>query len=89
MKEKTEFLFKVLVIGDLGTGKTSIIKRYVHQFFSIHYRATVSLVICLVFCMVINTAVDIYNLRYIVHLFITSLRAFKCYLLLIVVFDMH
>ena len=42
MKEKTEFLFKVLVIGDLGTGKTSIIKRYVHQFFSIHYRATVS-----------------------------------------------
>ena len=42
MKEKKEFLFKVLVIGDLGTGKTSIIKRYVHQFFSIHYRATVS-----------------------------------------------
>ncbi|CAB3997991.1 ras-related Rab-38-like [Paramuricea clavata] len=41
MKEKTEFLFKVLVIGDLGTGKTSIIKRYVHQFFSIHYRATI------------------------------------------------
>ncbi|XP_046854424.1 ras-related protein Rab-32-like [Xenia sp. Carnegie-2017] len=40
-KEKTEFLFKVLVIGDLGTGKTSIIKRYVHQFFSIHYRATI------------------------------------------------
>ncbi|CAB3997992.1 ras-related Rab-38-like [Paramuricea clavata] len=41
MKEKTELLFKVLVIGDLGTGKTSIIKRYVRQFFSIHYRATV------------------------------------------------
>lgn len=39
--EKREFLFKVLVIGDLGTGKTSIIKRYVHQFFSIHYRATI------------------------------------------------
>lgn len=39
--EKREYLFKVLVIGDLGTGKTSIIKRYVHQFFSIHYRATI------------------------------------------------
>ena len=39
---KQEHLYKVLVIGDLGTGKTSIIKRYVHQFFSPHYRATVS-----------------------------------------------
>ena len=40
--EKKEYLFKVLVIGDLGVGKTSIIKRYVHQFFSVHYRATIS-----------------------------------------------
>lgn len=39
--ERKEFLFKVLVIGDLGVGKTSIIKRYVHQFFSVHYRATI------------------------------------------------
>ena len=39
---KKEHLYKILVIGDLGTGKTSIIKRYVHQFFSPHYRATVS-----------------------------------------------
>lgn len=36
-----DHLYKVLVIGDLGTGKTSIIKRYVHQFFSQHYRATI------------------------------------------------
>lgn len=36
-----EFLFKILVIGELGTGKTSFIKRYVHQFFSDHYRATI------------------------------------------------
>uniref|UniRef100_A0A8C6WF52 Ras-related protein Rab n=1 Tax=Neogobius melanostomus TaxID=47308 RepID=A0A8C6WF52_9GOBI len=33
--------FKVLVIGDLGVGKTSIIKRYVHQVFSQRYRATI------------------------------------------------
>nr|ABD65443.1 Rab32 [Suberites domuncula] len=38
---KQEHLYKILVIGDLGTGKTSIIKRYVHQFFSPHYRATI------------------------------------------------
>lgn len=31
----------MLVIGDLGVGKTSIIKRYVHQIFSQHYRATI------------------------------------------------
>ncbi|XP_065843943.1 ras-related protein Rab-38-like [Oscarella lobularis] len=39
--DKREHLYKVLVIGDLGVGKTSIIKRYVHQFFSPHYRATI------------------------------------------------
>lgn len=39
--EKNEHLFKILVIGELGTGKTSIIKRYVHNFFSQHYRATI------------------------------------------------
>ena len=38
---KKEVLYKILVIGDLGAGKTSIIKRYVHQFFSTHYRATI------------------------------------------------
>ncbi|KAG9484098.1 hypothetical protein GDO78_009810 [Eleutherodactylus coqui] len=40
-EERREHLFKVLVIGELGVGKTSIIKRYVHQLFSQHYRATI------------------------------------------------
>lgn len=30
-----------LIPGELGTGKTSFIKRYVHQFFSQNYRATI------------------------------------------------
>ena len=38
---KCEVLYKILVIGELGTGKTSLIKRYVHQFFSTNYRATI------------------------------------------------
>ncbi|XP_018604075.1 ras-related protein Rab-38 [Scleropages formosus] len=40
-KIQKEHLYKVLVIGDLGVGKTSIIKRYVHQNFSPNYRATI------------------------------------------------
>lgn len=38
---QTEFLFKILVIGDASTGKTSFIKRYVHQYFSNSYKATI------------------------------------------------
>ncbi|KAK3522562.1 hypothetical protein QTP86_023279 [Hemibagrus guttatus] len=41
VSECKEYLFKVLVIGELGVGKTSVIKRYVHQLFSQHYRATI------------------------------------------------
>ncbi|RWS04665.1 ras-related protein Rab-32-like protein [Dinothrombium tinctorium] len=36
-----EYLFKILVIGELASGKTSFIRRYVHQLFSTHYRATI------------------------------------------------
>ena len=39
--QKNEVLYKILVIGELGTGKTSFIKRYIHQYFSQHYRATI------------------------------------------------
>lgn len=38
---RQEHLYKVLVIGDLGVGKTSIIRRYVHQTYSSNYRATI------------------------------------------------
>ncbi|XP_004628615.1 ras-related protein Rab-32 [Octodon degus] len=38
--EIREHLFKVLVVGELGVGKTSIVRRYVQKLFSQHYRAT-------------------------------------------------
>ncbi|KAG0307932.1 rab32, member RAS oncoprotein [Dissophora globulifera] len=36
-----EYLYKILVIGDVSTGKTSIIKRYVHNIFSMNYKSTI------------------------------------------------
>lgn len=36
-----EHLFKILIIGDIGTGKTAFIKRYVHGIFSPHYKSTI------------------------------------------------
>ncbi|KAK9701727.1 Ras family [Popillia japonica] len=38
---KRELLFKVLVIGDFGVGKTSIIKRYAEGTFSTKYKITI------------------------------------------------
>ena len=40
--EKREYLYKILVIGDNAVGKSSIVKRYVHNFFTDRYKATVS-----------------------------------------------
>lgn len=40
-RSNREHLFKVLVIGETSTGKTSFIKRYVHNFFSRAYKATI------------------------------------------------
>ena len=39
--EMREYLFKIIIVGDLSTGKTSIIKRYVHDIFSMRCKATV------------------------------------------------
>lgn len=40
-RQSSEHLLKVLVVGEASTGKTSFIKRYVHQFFSRAYKATI------------------------------------------------
>lgn len=39
--EEIEYLYKILVVGDLGCGKTAIIHRYVNNQFSTKYRATI------------------------------------------------
>ncbi|XP_053210009.1 ras-related protein Rab-32-like [Panonychus citri] len=36
-----EYLFKILVIGEIASGKTSFVKRYVHKLFSTNYRSTI------------------------------------------------
>ncbi|XP_018412865.1 PREDICTED: ras-related protein Rab-32 isoform X2 [Nanorana parkeri] len=38
-----DHLFKVLVLGETGVGKTCIIRRYAQQLFTEHYRATIGM----------------------------------------------
>lgn len=40
-EDRNELLYKVLVVGDMGVGKTSLIKRYVHNIFTPNYKATI------------------------------------------------
>lgn len=37
----TKIEYKVMVMGDIGTGKSSLLKKIVHDIFSIHYKSTI------------------------------------------------
>ena len=39
--DRMKKVLKILVVGDMGTGKTSLIRQYVHGFFSEFYRSTI------------------------------------------------
>lgn len=39
--DESENLYKVLIIGDINTGKTSLVKQYVHGLFPDNYKATI------------------------------------------------
>jgi len=41
MQEPLDLLYKILVVGDICVGKTSIIKKYTHNIFMENYKATV------------------------------------------------
>ena len=39
--EDKELLYKILVVGDVGVGKTSVVKRYAHGMWAPNYKATI------------------------------------------------
>jgi tetraacyldisaccharide-1-P 4'-kinase len=59
---KKEYRFKVIVVGTGGVGKTSIIKRFVNNYFSKNYKATVRIFLALptpllpLFCLISGKA---------------------------------
>lgn len=40
-EDKQKHLFKIIVVGDPGSGKTSFVKRYVHGMFTNNYKSTI------------------------------------------------
>jgi len=41
MSHKKKVLLKVIILGDSGVGKTSLMNQYVHKRFSNQYKATI------------------------------------------------
>eukprot|EP00732_Lithocolla_globosa_P002240 Lithocolla_globosa_v1_NODE_1411_length_2599_cov_8.375786.p1 type:complete len:219 gc:universal NODE_1411_length_2599_cov_8.375786:2081-1425(-) len=39
--EIKQLMYKIIVVGDIGTGKTSLIMRYVNNAFTMHYKSTI------------------------------------------------
>ena len=39
--EKIDYLFKLVIVGDSGVGKTSLMNQYVNKKFSNQYKATI------------------------------------------------
>jgi small GTP-binding protein len=40
-EDDKDYHFKVLVVGDLGTGKTSVVRKFIHNEFSEQYKCTI------------------------------------------------
>ena len=72
---ENEYLYKLLVVGDLGCGKTSIIHRYVSNVYSTKYRATVRLepqvlfVSCGVFVFLLRALLQPCDVDFVVRFF--------------------
>lgn len=50
MDQKRKFRLKILIIGDLATGKTSFVQRYIHDLFPVRRGGIVILFIFVIFC---------------------------------------
>ena len=60
-EDQTELLYKVLVVGDVGVGKTSLVKQYAHGIWAPNYKATLGVDFSLkeIFDVGLNTTIRV------------------------------
>lgn len=79
METEYDYLFKIVLIGDAGVGKTSIVRRYTDGIFTSAGIPTIGVDFCIKTLQIGSSAVKVYNYNNIyICVFIVCYTYYEC-----------